>query len=181
MLLQLKPFLKTGESVITLHTAFFQLIFCYSNRYCRVLKFYPEQHHFKVTWKERETFSAQQFQISQLGNLKDTKWVKLHINKRTNRILKKNQLNNLRVEDRQSRIAWQTVKEVSRGKSTAKAKLKANSSIKKKKRFNRKCMVGTSPNYQRKLSYRKTNVQTLPRCFNSFRSSKFPWTPQVTV
>ena len=39
----------------------------------------------------------------------------------------KNQINKIRdsVEDRQSRIAWQTVNEVSRRKSTAKAKLKS--------------------------------------------------------
>ena len=38
-----------------------------------------------------------------------------------------NQTDNIRdsVEDRQSRIAWQTINEVSRRKSTAKAKLKA--------------------------------------------------------
>ena len=37
-----------------------------------------------------------------------------------------NQINEIRdsVEDKQSRIAWQTVNEVSRRKSTAKAKLK---------------------------------------------------------
>ena len=40
-----------------------------------------------------------------------------------------NQINKIRdsVEDRQSRIAWQTVNEVSRRKSTVKAKLKATS------------------------------------------------------
>ena len=40
-----------------------------------------------------------------------------------------NQINNIRdsVEDRQSRIAWQMVNEVSRRKSTVKAKLKATS------------------------------------------------------
>ena len=40
-----------------------------------------------------------------------------------------NQINKIRdsVEDRQSRIAWQTVNEVSRRKSTAKAKLNATS------------------------------------------------------
>ena len=40
-----------------------------------------------------------------------------------------NQINKIRasVEDRQSRIAWQPVNEVSRRKSTAKAKLKATS------------------------------------------------------
>ena len=40
-----------------------------------------------------------------------------------------NQIDNIRdsVEDRQSRIAWQTINEVSRRKSTAKAKLKAAS------------------------------------------------------
>ena len=39
----------------------------------------------------------------------------------------KNQIDNIRdlVEDRQSRIAWQTINEVSKRKSTAKAKLKA--------------------------------------------------------
>ena len=38
-----------------------------------------------------------------------------------------NQIDNIRdsVEDRQSRISWQTINEVSRRKSTAKAKLKA--------------------------------------------------------
>ena len=38
-----------------------------------------------------------------------------------------NQIDKIRdsVEDRQSRIAWQTINEVSRRKSTAKAKLKA--------------------------------------------------------
>ena len=40
-----------------------------------------------------------------------------------------NQINKIRdlVEDRQSRIAWQMVKEVSRRKSTVKAKLKVTS------------------------------------------------------
>ena len=40
-----------------------------------------------------------------------------------------NQINKIRdsVEDRKSRIAWQTVNKVSRRKSTAKAKLKATS------------------------------------------------------
>ena len=40
-----------------------------------------------------------------------------------------NQIDKIRdsVEDRQSRIAWQTINEVSRRKSTAKAKLKATS------------------------------------------------------
>ena len=40
-----------------------------------------------------------------------------------------NQIDKIRdsVEDRQSRIAWQTINEVSRGKSAAKAKLKAAS------------------------------------------------------
>ena len=44
-----------------------------------------------------------------------------------------NQINKIRnsVEDRQSRIAWQTVNEVSRRKSTAKAKLKATSQEKR--------------------------------------------------
>ena len=38
-----------------------------------------------------------------------------------------NQIDKIRdaIEDRQSRIAWQTINEVSRKKSTAKAKLKA--------------------------------------------------------
>ena len=40
-----------------------------------------------------------------------------------------NQIDKMRdlVEDRQSRIAWQTINEVSRRKSTAKAKVKATS------------------------------------------------------
>ena len=40
---------------------------------------------------------------------------------------RQNQIDKIRdpVEDRQSRIAWQTINEVSRRKSTAKAKLKA--------------------------------------------------------
>ena len=49
-----------------------------------------------------------------------------HISKRTDGI-HKNQIDKIRdsVEDRQSRIAWKTINEVSRRKSTAKAKLKA--------------------------------------------------------
>ena len=46
-----------------------------------------------------------------------------------------NQIDKIRdsVEDRQSRIAWQTINEVSRRKSTAKAKLKAASQQKRVK------------------------------------------------
>ena len=44
-----------------------------------------------------------------------------------------NQIDKIRdlVEDRQSRIAWQTINEVSKRKSTAKAKLKAGNSTSK--------------------------------------------------
>ena len=48
-----------------------------------------------------------------------------------------NQIDKIRgsVEDRQSRIAWQTINEVSRRKSTAKAKLKATNQQEKIKRW----------------------------------------------
>ena len=48
-----------------------------------------------------------------------------HIKEQTEYI--QNQIDKIRdsVEDRQSRIAWQTINEVSRRKNTAKAKLKA--------------------------------------------------------
>ena len=57
---------------------------------------------------------------------KSTKWISKHISKRTDRI-HQNQIDKIRDsgEDRQSRIARQTINEVSRRKSTAKAKLKA--------------------------------------------------------
>ena len=50
-----------------------------------------------------------------------------HIYKKEQTEYIKNQIDKIRglVEDRQSRIAWQTINEVSRKKSTAKAKLKA--------------------------------------------------------
>ena len=46
-------------------------------------------------------------------------------------VMVKNQIDKIResVEDRQSRITWQTVNEVSRRKSTVKAKLKATSQL----------------------------------------------------
>ena len=48
-----------------------------------------------------------------------------------------NQIDKIRdsVEDRQSRIAWQTINEVSGRKSTAKAKLKAASQQERVKRW----------------------------------------------
>ena len=52
---------------------------------------------------------------------------KIYLKEQTEYI--QNQINKIRdsVEDRQSRIAWQMINEVSRRKSTAKAKLKATS------------------------------------------------------
>ena len=48
-----------------------------------------------------------------------------HLSKGTDRIHTKSDKIRDSVEDRQSRIAWQTINEMSRRKSTAKAKLKA--------------------------------------------------------
>ena len=52
-------------------------------------------------------------------------FVNIYLNEQTEYI--QNQIDKIRVsvEDRQSRIAWQTINEVSRRKSTTKAKLKA--------------------------------------------------------
>ena len=56
---------------------------------------------------------------------KGTISISRHISKRTDRIHTKSDKIRDSMEDRQSRIAWQTINEVSRRKSTAKAKLKA--------------------------------------------------------
>ena len=60
-----------------------------------------------------------------------------------------NQIDKIRdsVEDRQSRIAWQTINEVSRRKSTAKAKLKAASQQKRVKMWEQhfKNLLGSPP------------------------------------
>ncbi len=56
-----------------------------------------------------------------------------------------NQINKIRdsVEDKQYRIAWQTVNEVSRRKSTAEAKLKATSQHERKQHFEN--LLGNPP------------------------------------
>ena len=73
----------------------------------------------KNYWKNPTNTNAQKLKTAQY------QLAGIYIKKQTEYI--QNQIDKIRdsVEDRQSRIAWQTMNEVSKRKSTAKAKLKA--------------------------------------------------------